>query len=117
MLRALTTIRLRDLSIAALPSPRTELAATPIRVALVDALIQARLLVSDEGPDGNSVIRLAHEALLSHWPRAREIVAANREFLEARARVQAEALRWLAEDRNQDFLLPPGKRLARQRTC
>jgi WD40 repeat protein len=112
VLRALTTIRLRDLSIAALPSPRTELAATPIRVALVDALIQARLLVSDEGPDGNSVIRLAHEALLSHWPRAREIVAANREFLEARARVQAEAQRWLAKDRNQDFLLPPGKRLA-----
>jgi class 3 adenylate cyclase len=112
VLRALTTIRQRDLSITARPSTRLELVATPRRATLIDALTEARLLVSDEGPDGNSVIRLAHEALLSHWPRAREIVAANREFLEARARVQAEARRWLAEDRNQDLLLPAGKRLA-----
>ena len=59
VLRALTTIRLRDLSVTALPSPRTELAATPNQAALVSALIEARLLVSDEGPDGNSVTRQA----------------------------------------------------------
>ena len=50
--------------------------------------------------------------LLSQWPLAREIIAANREFLATRARVRADARRWLAEDRGPDLLLPPGKRLA-----
>ena len=34
------------------------------------------------------------------------------EFLETRARVQADAQRWFAEDNNPDLLLPGGKRLA-----
>ncbi len=58
------------------------------------------------------MVRFAHEALLSQWPLAREIIAANREFLATRSRVRADAKRWLAEDKNPDLLLPPGKRLA-----
>jgi Pyruvate/2-oxoacid:ferredoxin oxidoreductase gamma subunit len=78
----------------------------------VDALIDARLLVSDEGTEGAPMVRFAHEALLSQWPLAREIIAANREFLATRSRVRADARRWLAEDKNPDLLLPTGKRLA-----
>ena len=55
---------------------------------------------------------LAHEALLSRWPRAREIVNANRNFLETRARLRADAQRWHSDNRNRELLLPPGKRLA-----
>ncbi len=108
VLRALTTVRLRDETmVTARAAARTEVAASPEQAALVDALVDARLLVSDEG-----VVRLAHEALLTHWPRARDIVAANGEFLATRARVQVDARRWLAEDRNLELLLPRGKRLA-----
>ena len=88
------------------------MAGSPAQAALVDALIAARLLVSDEDAEGHAVVRVAHEALLSRWPRARDIVNANRSFLETRARVQADAHRWLSDNRNPDLLLPPGKRLA-----
>ena len=112
VLRALTTIRQRDETVTSRPAPRAEAAATPAQAAAVEALIGGRLLVSDETTGGEVVVRLAHEALLSHWPRAQAIVAADREFLASRARVQAEARRWLAESRSADLLLPPGKRLA-----
>src|SRR5262249_55960715 len=46
------------------------------------------------------------------WPRARDIVSANRIFLETRARLKADARRWHADNKNRDLLLPSGKRLA-----
>jgi type II secretory pathway pseudopilin PulG len=112
VISALTTVRQQDEAATARPALRREIAATPAQAALVDALIDARLLVSDEGTEGAAMVRFAHEALLSQWPLAREIIAANREFLATRARVRADARRWLAEDRNPDLLLPSGKRLA-----
>ena len=81
-------------------------------MALVDALVAARLLVSDEDAAGHVFVRVAHEALLSRWPRASDIVNANRNFLETRARLMADAHRWHSDNRNQELLLPSGKRLA-----
>ncbi len=112
VISALTTVRQQDEAATSRPALRREIAVTPAQTALVDALIDARLLVSDEGTEGAPMVRFAHEALLSQWPLAREIIAANREFLATRSRVRADARRWLAEDENPDFLLPPGKRLA-----
>src|SRR5262249_45660048 len=70
---------------------------TPRR-ALVDALVdpQARLLVADTdtGEAHEAQLRLAHEALLTHWPRAREQVAADARDLELRGRLEQEAERW-----------------------
>ncbi|MHA1529998.1 MAG: nSTAND1 domain-containing NTPase, partial [Alphaproteobacteria bacterium] len=112
VISALTTVRQQDEAATARPALRREIAATQEQIALVDALIDARLLVSDEGTEGAPMVRFAHEALLSQWPLAREIIAANREFLATRSRVRADARRWLAENENPDLLLPPGKRLA-----
>lgn len=112
VLRALTTVRLGDESVTARPALLDDVAATPSQSVLVNALIAARLLVTDENSDGRPVVRLAHEALLSRWPRAKEIADANRNFLETRARIQADTERWVADDKNPDLLLPPGKRLA-----
>ena len=82
VLRALTTVRQGTRrSLQAQPS-LADVAGTPAQSALVNALIAARLLVSDEDAAGRAVIRVAHEALLSRWPRARDIVNANRDFLE-----------------------------------
>ena len=95
------------------PLPRSaDVAGTPAQSALVDALIAARLLVSDEDTEGHAIVRVAHEALLSRWPRARDIVNANRDFLETRARLRTDARRWHSDNRNPELLLPPGKRLA-----
>ena len=112
LLRALTTVRPGDEKVTARPVALSEIAATPARRALVDALIAARLLISDEDVAGNVFVRLAHEALLSRWPRAREIVSANRNFLETRARLRADAERWHSDNKNRELLLPSGKRLA-----
>jgi len=111
LLRALTTVRSGDDAITAGPASLDELAGTPAQAMLVDALIAARLLVSDEDVAGRAVVRVAHEALLSRWPRARDIVNANRAFLETRTRIQSDARRWVSEGRNPELLLPPGKRL------
>lgn len=112
VLRALTTVRLGDEVITARPALFAEVEETPAQAALVKALIAARLLVSDDNAEGFAVIRVAHEALLTRWPRAREIVNANRAFLEIRARLQADARRWQLDNRNPELLLPAGKRLA-----
>ena len=112
VLRALTTVRLGEEAVTARPASLADVAGTPAQSALVDALIAARLLVSDENAEGHAVVRVAHEALLSRWPRARDIVNANRGFLETRARLTADARRWHSDNRNPELLLPPGKRLA-----
>ncbi|QIG51001.1 AAA family ATPase [Nordella sp. HKS 07] len=112
VLRALTTVRPSDEAVTVRPALLSEVAATPARSALVDALIAARLLVSDEDVGGRAVVRVAHEALVSRWPRARDIINANRSFLETRARLQTEARRWSSDNKNPELLLPPGKRLA-----
>lgn len=112
VLRNLVTVRLGEEALTACPAMLSEVAGPPAQRALVDAMIAARLLVSDENAVGEAIVRVAHEALLKRWPRARDIVDANRSFLETRARVQADAHRWLLENKNPELLLPPGKRLA-----
>jgi len=79
---------------------------------LVQALVEARLLVSDLASDGTVQVAVAHEALIRHWPRAVQWLEANRELLRIRERVRNAALRWSSEERRADFLLSPGKPLA-----
>jgi YD repeat-containing protein len=107
VLRALVTIGEGQAVATARSVPSARFAEDPDAAALVEALVEARLLVRDEG-----TVRVAHEALLTGWPRAAQIIEENREFLQVRARVQADAGRWLAEDRNPELLLPPGLRLS-----
>ena len=70
---------------------------SPCRV-LVDALLapEARLLVSDSGQ-----LRLAHEALLTHWPRAHQQIADDARDLELRGRLEQEAARWRAAPKRE----------------
>ncbi|BAV50867.1 (Myosin heavy-chain) kinase., Histone acetyltransferase [Mesorhizobium loti] len=112
VLRALITATLGDETVTARPALFTEVAGTPARSSLVRALIDARLLVSGEDAEGHVFVRLAHEALLRRWPRAGDIVNANRNFLETRERLRSDAHRWRLENRNRELLLPSGKRLA-----
>ena len=80
-LRALTTVRPGDEAVTARPALLSEVAGTPARLALVNAFVGARLLVTDEDVAGQVFVRVTHEALLSRWPRASAIVDANRSFL------------------------------------
>jgi tetratricopeptide (TPR) repeat protein len=70
---------------------------TPHR-RLVDAFLDpnARLLVSDSEASGTPMVRVAHEALISNWDRAKQYVENNAEALKIRRRVEERYRRWLA---------------------
>jgi tetratricopeptide (TPR) repeat protein len=111
VLRELVTLREDQDEASARPALRAEIATTAEREQVAGALVTARLVVST-GTTTGPVLRLAHEALIRHWPRLRELIAADREFLRTRSRLQEDRVRWEVEGRSLDLLLPPGKRLA-----
>jgi WD40 repeat protein len=94
VLRALTTSGAgADAEPVSRPVPLGSFApGTEVR-AVVDALIGARLLVaSDAGQE--PTVRLAHEALLARWERAREQLAADRRDIETRSSIERQFERW-----------------------
>jgi DNA-binding winged helix-turn-helix (wHTH) protein/tetratricopeptide (TPR) repeat protein len=76
----------------------------------VSALIEARLFVSDLA-SGMRVFGIAHEAILRRWPRMSEWIVLHRDALRARARLAQQVVRWSAEGRRADLLIPRGKLL------
>lgn len=78
---------------------------------LVEALIGARLCVSEMDHARRPVVSIAHEALLRHWPRVRDWLEENRDLLRARARLASSAERWSLEQRRRDLLLSAGRPL------
>jgi uncharacterized delta-60 repeat protein len=90
------------------------LAGSPQR-QLVEALLapQARLLVAD-GDTAGAVVRVAHEALLTHWARAHDQLLHDRADLQTRGRLEQAVALWQAAtgaDRDSR-LLPTGLPLA-----
>ncbi len=90
--------------------PRSDL-ADPDAQALAERLVDGRFLVVD-GNGPTATLRLAHEALLTHWPRLADVIREHRAFLETRSRLNHGAAIWSMRDRHADFLLPSGRRLA-----
>ncbi|MEI7607346.1 MAG: ATP-binding protein, partial [Rhodospirillaceae bacterium] len=95
VLRLLVTV-----AAGAKPTARTALlsafpAGTPRR-ALVEALLhpEARLLVADGDAEAAPRVRVAHEALLSHWATAAQQIAKDARDLELRGRLEQAAERW-----------------------
>ncbi|MFF1299514.1 MULTISPECIES: hypothetical protein [unclassified Streptomyces] len=74
---------------------------------VVERLARARLLTADE--DG---VQLAHEALITCWPRLRDWIEEDREWLCHHRRLAEETRLWLEHDRDPGALIR-GSRLAR----
>jgi WD40 repeat protein len=92
-------------------TPLSRFAASPARMQFVQAFIAARLFVSDLADDGAAVVRITHESLLARWERLQRWLAADREHLRVKARLERAAARWLQEGRRADLLLTAGKPL------
>jgi WD40 repeat protein len=78
---------------------------------LVEAFLDpdARLLVSDAEERGSPTVRVAHEALLSRWARAREYVESHAEALKIRHRIEQRYALWRALE-EADTKATDGKR-------
>ena len=80
--------------------------------SFVDLFVTNRLFVADSDPHGNVVISVAHEALLQEWQRVKSWVAANRDFLRMRNRLDASLQNWKERGGHEADLLPAGLPLA-----
>ena len=103
VLRALVTVDGdRDRNATARMAPLTAFPAGSPRRALVDAFLDqsARLLIAD-GDGGEARVRVAHEALINHWARAREQINRDRRDLETRARLEEDEALWQAAPPNE----------------
>ena len=111
--RALVTIDLNDETafvrrIALLG----QLATTEERKSLIDAFVDARLLVTGSDAAKQGTVQVAHEALFRHWKRLKELLEVNRQFLNLRARAGAALALWNAQGREKSYLWTQGKLLA-----
>lgn len=79
--------------------------------ALVNAFIDARLLVSERNPDGVEVVTIAHESLHIHWPRLVSWLETNRALLNIRNQMSEQVRRWVDAKRDPALLLNAGKPL------
>ena len=95
VLRALTTVSgIGDQApVARSISLSTFSEGSPARM-LVEAFIDARLLVAASDGGTTATVRLAHEALISRWKRARDQLAIDRRDLETRTLVERQLERW-----------------------
>jgi CHASE2 domain-containing sensor protein len=86
--------------------PRAEVATTPEREQILERLVAARLIIA-----AGLTVRIAHEALIAHWPRLQQLVREYSALIELRDRLARERAVWERECRSTEFLIPAGARL------
>ncbi len=72
---------------------------------LVHRLAAGRLVVVERTATGEQVVQLAHQALIAHWPRLRDWLTEDRDFLAWRAQLDQQHERWEAAGRDDGALL------------
>lgn len=83
-----------NLSLLSLTMERT---LTTAKTLLIEKLIAARVLVAEPAKDSAAkAIRIAHEAVLRGWKRARTLVEQDQEFFAIRAAINQSLLLWTA---------------------
>jgi AAA ATPase domain len=79
---------------------------------LVDSMVKEGLLISETDFRQLEVVSVAHPALLRKWPRVREWLIEDQEFLRMRDRLDGCLKLWLKRGRRRRELLTPGLGLA-----
>jgi tetratricopeptide (TPR) repeat protein len=85
---------------------------TGVRAKVIEALEKGRLIIIDNARD-QVTARVAHNALLTHWDRARQIFELHDRALTLRDQLEAGARKWIEEGCDQAYLLSPGNPLER----
>ena len=79
---------------------------------VLDAFADHRLLTFDRGKDGSPTIEVAHEALLTQWPRAVGWIEGARDSIRLHNLLASAVSEWNEHNRSDQYLLS-GARLAR----
>jgi WD40 repeat protein len=95
VLRTLVTVSRSGADATARVAPMSRFSENGPEQLLIKALLdpQVRLLVA-EGDGAGARVRLAHEALITHWQRAKRQIAQDRDDLRTRAVAEEAALDW-----------------------
>lgn len=72
---------------------------------LVLRVAAGRLVVVERAADGQETIQLAHQALIAHWPRLRDWLTEDRDFLAWRDQIGQQRERWEETGRDDGGLL------------
>jgi formylglycine-generating enzyme required for sulfatase activity len=94
---------------------RTEIGSGQRENRLVDALIEARLLVSDNGDAESGTVEVAHEAVLTKWPRLQKWIEAHASELRAKRDLDRAAKEWREAGKPKWNGLPSGSIVKRYR--
>jgi WD40 repeat protein/energy-coupling factor transporter ATP-binding protein EcfA2 len=81
---------------------------------VVQKLAEAKLIVTSQRRQGEeeiAVVDIAHEALIRHWSRLRDLVDKNREAIKTERKIQAAAEEWKKQGKSTDYLFK-GSQLA-----
>jgi hypothetical protein len=83
-------------------APLSRVAQSPLAASLVETFVKARLLVAGEGTD--PVIEVAHEALLTNWPRIGRWIESVLDDIRLRSQLRRAADEWVSHDRDATYL-------------
>ena len=78
--------------------------------ALIDRLVELRLLVAATGEAGEETLEVAHEALIRRWPRLRQWINDDREALAIAEELRRSALDWSRQGEHPTYLEHRGRR-------
>ncbi|MFD5558132.1 hypothetical protein ACFWIA_30380 [Streptomyces sp. NPDC127068] len=81
------------------PASHAELVRSPVDARVLERLVRARLLTADDG-----TVNLAHEALITGWPRLRRWIETDREVLRLHRGLTEAARVWASLDRDEGAL-------------
>ncbi|QLY32275.1 serine protease [Nocardia huaxiensis] len=73
--------------------------------AVAGLLARERLVVTGRGADDADVVELAHQSLIDNWPRLREWLEHDRDFLAWQRRTERERRSWVAQGADDGGLL------------
>ena len=78
-----------------------------VLMKLTDArlVVTSELQARGESEKTVTVVDVAHEALIRHWPRLRSWVSENREAIHLERKIETAAQEWLDNGKNKDYLL------------
>ncbi|WNM60484.1 nSTAND1 domain-containing NTPase [Candidatus Nitrospira neomarina] len=80
-------------------APSRRFIDSPAANALVNTFTQARLFVGSDAPGGEEVVEVAHEALLTNWPRLHEWIEARFDDFRLLRQVRLDAAEWERQGR------------------